>query len=58
MNNFQAAAKEYRRGMHAAKVDVYECGKEYALSQHAYGLNGRTYTYCKAYGDYLRKYAK
>lgn len=56
MNNLAKGRKEYQRGMSAARIDRYNCGEDYVRSQYTYGLNGKSNTFCKGYGDYIKKY--
>lgn len=56
MNNLQKGRAEYQRGMNAARIDRYNCGDDYVRNQYAYGLNGRSATFCKGYADYIKKY--
>ena len=44
---------EWRSGYNAARADALDCGIEYARQRHAFGLQGKTYTFCKGYRYYL-----
>lgn len=44
---------EWRRGYNAARADALYNGIEYARQRHAFGLQGKTYTFCKGYRAYI-----
>lgn len=55
-NIMNKGAKEYNKGMKAAKRDRDNCGESYVLSQIRYGLQGKTDTFYKGYRDYYNRY--
>ena len=49
------ALKDYRRGYNACMDDIEYGGREFALFEYTFGLNGVTDAYVKGYRDALYK---
>ena len=47
--------KEYRRGYNACKEDIEYGGREFAMFEYTWGLNGVTTAYERGYHDCLFK---
>lgn len=52
-SRLQQGRKAFQSGMRCARLDIDECGIDYAIDRHRYGLAGESDTFCRGYNHYI-----